>query len=284
MKKVIILLIGISCVLAACELADTSKTNQSDFIAVVGDNSKEAPMTAGEQAIVRQKEAIAREELAKPGAVKSLGNPSGDRAASRATYSEGALLGTWTRQQTKAYYCGPTAVQVVADYVWGTGPDKVKYTQKYISDTWTKTDANLQTILYLERNGLNGAVGTKMPSGFIYAYVHPADGAQWHSYLRTDIAGYSMPQVVSVSPKEPNFPYCLASWQNTSIAPGYYGHYIVLKEYLGVWDGTRTPLVGYEDGSGGYGGSTGSFMDPAYDIYQMIYKSNPNHSGNWIIW
>ena len=118
-----------------------------------------------------------------------------------------------------------------------------------------------------------------MPSGFTYAYVQPSSGSAWHSLLRTDIAGFYMPQVAAVSPKAKNKPYWLTSWANTSTAPGNYGHYIVLNGYSGVWDGTAGPTIYYDDGSKGYGGSTGSFNDTAIRVWAVITYGN-----GYVIW
>ncbi len=250
------------------------------------------PLTLAQQLIVQQKLAVAQQEQLTPGSIRSIPHPAGLHATligangtvrevtgvgavTAMADPEGAMVGTTARQQAKYDYCGPAAVQVVADYIWWTD----KYSQQYISDKWTKTDATQQTYVYRVRNGLNGAVGSMMPSGFIYDYKQPANGSAWHSLLRTDIMGYYMPQVASVSPKQAGKPYWLSSWARTSKAPGTYGHYIVLNGYYLVWDGTSNPSVYYDDGSGGYGGSTGPFEDPATHIWAVVTYGN-----GYVIW
>jgi hypothetical protein len=193
-------------------------------------------------------------------------------------YPQGALLGTWARQQAKWYYCGPATVQVASDYAWWT-PGSDKYSQQYISDKWTATDATQQTYVYKLTNGLNGAVGAMLPTGFKYAYLQPGSGSEWHALLRTDIAGFYMPQVVGTNPKAAGKPYWLTSWAKTSTPAGAYGHYIVLNGYDGVWDATSGPSIYYDDSSKGYGGSTGQFSDPATHVWAVITYGN-----KYVIW
>jgi hypothetical protein len=79
-------------------------------------------------------------------------------------------LTVYARQQTKSYYCGPAVVQIVSNFSWGKTGTANKYTQKTISDNWTHTDANGQTYLGDEINGMNQA--TKRPSNFVYMQKH----------------------------------------------------------------------------------------------------------------
>jgi hypothetical protein len=264
--------------------ADPTTTPDMSGFSVLVDPGGGPELTPAERAIARQKLALAQKEEMHPGTVKEISHPADMRVLYVPTDWDGAILGTFTRQQTKSYYCGPVAVQVTADYAWGMGPDRVKYTQQYISNTWTKTDYYGQTYLYKEVAGLNGAVGSRLPAGFLYMSARPSTGSSWHSLLRTDIAGYYMPQVSSVSPKQVGATYWLTSWANTSLPAGNYGHYIVYSGYIGIWDGTESPYLWYEDGSGGYGGSTGTFTDPATHLYYMQWLYNPNHAAGYVIW
>jgi hypothetical protein len=282
--------------------ADDSKFDMSGFADGLGPPVTYTPQ---QQAIIAQKEALAAQELRAPGTVYHMSHPAGrsityvyangTRVASDAMTPmvadpDGATLGTWTRQQTKSYYCGPTAVQVVGDFVWWTGPNTVHNTQQYISDTWTKTDATRSTMVNNEVRGLNGNAGSRMPAGFIYASAREANtvagGAAWHAKLREDIGGFGMPGVASVSPKQNGAPYQLPSWQGPGTAPaGNYGHYIVFNTYIGKWDGASpSPWIGYDDGSGGYGGGTGSYSASAKAIYWMMWDGNPNHTPGYFIW
>lgn len=89
-----------------------------------------------------------------------------------------------------------------------------------------------------------------------------------------------MPQVVGVAPHDQDAARWLYSWPTAHTS----GHYIVLTGCDGVWDGTDSPKVNYDDGSYGYGGSTGAFSDPATTIWYTITKPNPYHAADWIIW
>jgi hypothetical protein len=294
----------LAAVIASNAAAASPKFDMSGFSVQVG---TPVTYTSAQQAIIAQKEALALQELQSPGTVYRMSHPaglsatyvsaSGTRMSSNAMTPmvadpDGAIVGTWVRQQTKAYYCGPTAVQVVGDYAWQTGPNTVHNTQQYISNTWTKTDQLGQTPLANEVTGMNGNVGSEMPSGFIYASAREpntvAGGAQWHAYLREDIGGFYMPQVASVSPKQSGAAYQLPSWQGSGTAPaGNYGHYIVFAGYITKWDGNpgnTSPYLFYDDGSGGYGGGTGEWSDSDAAIYYMMWLYNSNHAAGYFIW
>jgi hypothetical protein len=280
--------------------AASPKLDMSGFSVQVGTPIADTPQEA---AIIRSKEAIAQQELLHPGTIFSMNHPAGLKAtyvlvggariapmaiSAAVGDPDGAILGSWTRQQTKAAYCGPTAVQVVADFSWNTGPNAVKYTQKQISDNWTKTDQLGQTPLANEVTGLRGAV--HLPSGFTYSSARQtndaAGGASWHAKLREDIGGYWMPQVASVSPKQVGATYQLPSWQGSGTAPaGNYGHYIVYYGYITKWDGSSSsPYLYYHDGSAGYGGGTGTWQASDLSIYYMMWLYNPNHAAGYFIW
>ena len=113
-----------------------------------------------------------------------------------------AYLATYYRAQNKSIYCGPAAVQVVSNYAWKMAATASKYTQSYISTTWTKTDANGQTLVYLERDGLNGSTAGHVPANFIYSLYQPTGGSDWYNKLVTDISTFKMPQVPSVAPHD----------------------------------------------------------------------------------
>lgn len=242
------------------------------------------PLTQEEQTIVALKEAAARREAAslKGAAGGGITPATCPFVATGATPNTACMpywgyISTTPRQQQKSYYCGPTAVQVVSNYAWGVVD---KYTQQYISTTWTNTDNDGQTYVWRVRYGLNGASAGHMPASFVYAEYQPTSASDWHNKLRTDVGTYAMPQVVGVAPHDQGATYWLYSWPTAHTT----GHYIVLTGWDGVWDGTVSPTVNYDDGSGGYGGSTGAYSDPATTIWYTITKSNPNHAPNWIIW
>lgn len=238
------------------------------------DGETYVPLTAAELAAVGKKTELAEESLASTARTAA---PNGIDATCR-NGTCGTILPTWFRHQAKSYYCGPAAVQVISNHAWRYGSSGNKYSQQYISDTWTHTDADGFTYVWRERLGLNGSTSGRYPWPFAEEYV--SSGAEWHNYVVVDATDWAMPTVAGVAPHDPNFGYYLTSWPSAIAA----GHYIVTRGWLYVWDNTRTPIVYYNDGSAGYGGSDGQYSDPAYDIYQTIKKANPQHAEGWIIW
>lgn len=208
--------------------------------------------------------------------------PPGDGASASPQTGCGSYWGylsTYARQQSKSYYCGPAAVQVVSNYSWGYGSTGNKYPQSTIA-TWSKTDINGQTLIGDAAFAVNTA--SILPPGFTYYAAQPSDGAQWHTWLREDINRWAMPMIASLAPHDPGAAYYLTSWPNPILA----GHYVVVNGWSGVWSGdaSRSPTVNYNDGSNGYGGSTGAFIDPAHDVWYVIARGNSKHSARWVVW
>ncbi|HEX5823291.1 MAG TPA: hypothetical protein VFY18_02425 [Candidatus Limnocylindrales bacterium] len=195
-----------------------------------------------------------------------------------------AYLTTYYRHQTKNYFCGPASVQVVANYAWKMASGSNKYTQQYISDHWTATDANGQTDISHEKVGLNSATDGHRPSNFIYSYyllsgTQVAAGRDWHNKLRTDVGSYQMPQVENVAPHDAGATYHLVSWP--SVHDGA-GHYVVADGWDTVWDGTYAnsqPTTTYDDGSAGYGGGDGHYTDPARTVFYTVWTHH-----KYILW
>lgn len=238
------------------------------------DGKTYVPLTADQLAAVEKKTQLAEQSLATTARTSA---PNGINATCRNGIC-GTILSTWYRHQAKSYYCGPAAVQVISNHAWNMPSGTNKYGQQTISDTWTHTDADGQTYVWRERLGLNGSTAGRYPWPYAEEYV--SSGAEWHNYVVVDATDWGMPSVALVAPHDPGFRYYLTSWP-TAI---YAGHYIVTRGWLYLWDGTRTPIVYYNDGSAGYGGSDGQFSDPAYDIYKTIKKSHEGHSEGWIVW
>lgn len=194
------------------------------------------------------------------------------------------FVAIYPRQQIKSYFCGPATVQQVINYTRGifSWDQRVNaFTQQQISDWWLKADLNGGTSPYTERIGMNA--GSRLPGGFTYYEYQVVSGADWHSKIITDVTGWNMPLTAAVAPHDVGFAYWLTSWE--SYKPVNTGHWIVMRGYYGKWDGTRNPLVYYTDSSGGYGGSTGRFYDPSFDVYQTLIKTNAVHTqGKWIVW
>jgi hypothetical protein len=94
---------------------------------------------------------------------------------------------------------------------------------------------------------LNAASAGYLPANFVYAEYQPPSPSDWHNKLRTGVGTYAMPQVVGVAPHGVGATRWLYSWPT----PHTTGHYIVLTGWNGVWDGTESPTVNYDDGSGG---------------------------------
>jgi hypothetical protein len=294
------------------------------FSVVAGNATAAAPsatiedgLSASDQAAASQKLALANKEIAHPGSVSggvtaSVLCPFGTSPAvslSTTTASSGGRINVtpstfcagyygWISarpvEQETSYWCGVATVQVVSDYAWGYQGSTHKWSQTYISNTWTHTGSE-GTSTTAEIGGLNSAVGAKLPNGFKYMGVWhvvngkktltgPLTGSEWHGYLRTDLsATYQMPMVVSVSPMDKNLTIGLHSWTSVGAPRQNAGHWIVIYGWDGVWDGTTGPIVGYDDSGIARTGGVQD-KDPALNVYAMIKQYNPNHGTNGVVW
>lgn len=247
-------------------------------------------LTPQEQQIVAAKLASAKaDQKAVEAAVKQgklapascpfvVGRSPGSVSPDTGCGSYWGYVSTYARQQQYSYWCGPAAVQVVSNYTWGYGSSGNKYDQGTIA-----TYAGTTTSGTLVGNEAAAARHFSiLPPGFTYTAQQASDGSQWHSWLRQDVNAYAMPQIAGVAPHDPTAAYWLFSWPNPSNGPA--GHYIVINGWTSAWDGTRNPTVNYNDGSAGFGGSTGAFIDPAYDMWYVIARANPNHAPRWVVW
>jgi hypothetical protein len=195
------------------------------------------------------------------------------------------FVSTYARDQDKWFYCGPATVQVVSNKQWGiysSNDNTNKYTQQKISDTWTLTDANGLTSPYREEVGLNGSTSGRRPSGFAYLRYQVTSGSDWHNKIVTDVTDWGMALTASVAPHDPGASYFLSSWPIPTTSGA--AHWIVIRGWYGLWDGSMSPYVYYNDSSRDEGGSTGAFSDPSFRVYQTLIKVNPNHEGKWIVW
>lgn len=240
---------------------------------MAGYTSALPPMTAAQRVTYEQKMAmLARLEQDAQAPTNGQAGHAVDAAlASR-------FVNTWERQQTTNYNCGPTAVQVVADYSWNMGPDRVKFTQSAISQNWTHTDTS-GTTTSNELAGANGVLSGSPRSSFVYAIANPSSGANWMSLLQVDV-NFTMPQILNLSPwwwsSSQGIWYYLVDWAGNQSTGG---HYVVANGYTGNWDGTSGPTVRFDDGAAGYGGGTGTYTDVQSDVYQLI-----SHHHNVVIW
>jgi hypothetical protein len=190
---------------------------------------------------------------------------------------------TYPKVQETSYWCGPASIQVASNYVWRMPQGTDRWSQSQIA-AWANTTSG-GTNGSNETAALNKATAGSpyLPANWIYLSATSSQvstGSRWHSLLRTDIASYSMPQIVSVAPKDPDSNVYLTSWANAKAQ--FAGHYIVLNGFQGAWDGTRGPIVTYDDSAIPPAGV--SAYDPAADIYAMIMKTNVNKRGVLVAW
>lgn len=168
------------------------------------------------------------------------------------------------RRQENNHYCGPASGQEIIN--WSRG-----YFYDNLGGENTTTNHRTQTQIagYMGTTGggtnggpiakaLNGtavergetpADGVLKPSpDFAYSYDAPADGAEFHSWIVTDIADWSMPLAPDVRPhKNADTLYYLPSWPRADSSAV---HWIVIRGYDGFWDGTDNQTVYYVDSSG----------------------------------
>jgi len=285
------------CATAVAVVLTSNAAAASPVASGPGGPGGDLPLTTAQRQNVANKEALGRQEQAHPGSV-ARGTASGpaqpaacaqlavDGTVSHpaACFQAWGFLYTYPRRQIKSYYCGVATVQVISNYSWNMGSNQDRYSQQYISDAWTKTDANGQTTAWYEAVGLQGATAgsPRLPSNFTYYYKRETSGSAWDADLRTDISSFHMPMATSVAPKDPDSPYVLASWSSNTIPAQYGGHWIVLNGWDGVWDGTTGPGVSFDDSGVGAYGTAGS--QSAYSMWQIINKANPNHAAGYVVW
>lgn len=182
-------------------------------------------------------------------------------------------LAAHPRQQEKWYYCGPAVVQVVSNFTWGRTTTN-KYSQTYISTTWTKTDATLQTYLADFIKGMNGA--SVLPAGFAYMQKHNPTFTDWHNTIIAGIYTWRMPLATSVRPHDPGATYWIISWPVAKSA----AHYIGLFGYRGyAYTANSDRKVYYTDTAGQFaapGVKAGNFWDISFDVYQTMMANNGN--------
>lgn len=242
------------------------------------------PLTAEEVvALVRKREAALASLLLDDMSTITGPNPTGTTVRCRSNGVCGRSLVVHARQQDNGIYCGPATVQEISNHAWGMNAVTNKYTQWHISQTWSFTDRDQQTYLSNERYALNQAVAKRYPWPYGEEYVDNGwhQGAEWHNYVVVDITDFGMPLVAGVAPHDLNVIHYLTSWPAISDQTG---HYIAIRGWYGLWDGTQNPIVYYVDSSKGWGGSTGGFSDPSMDVYETIRKGNMRHTPGWIVW
>ena len=215
-----------------------------------------------------------------------------DAATSTTCATPSYTLATYARRQVKDYYCGPATAQVIINRSRGVYSSNIDgqstttnyKTQTYIATklTWTNpangrvedTDDIGQTNAYMLANGLN--VLAKLPSGFAYAVVATGTGSQWHSKVITDTQQWHMAFATAI--KMTSSSQRLSSWD--PIPAGVtVRHWIPIRGYRGLWDGSNTPRVYYNDSSDRQGGGTGSYSDSSV----LVYNLNQWHTAR-VVW
>jgi hypothetical protein len=189
---------------------------------------------------------------------------------------------TYARRQSTDFYCGPATAQVIINHsrgifrskLNGEDPDTNYRTQSYIAKhltwynsaagRWENTDTIRQTNAYMLKTGLNDMA--KLPDGFIYAVVETGTGSQWHSKVITDTQKWHMAFGAAI--KMTSTSQRLSSWADIPSGVEVH-HWITIRGYSGLWDGTSGPKVYYNDSSDQQGGGTGSFIDPSIKVYRL---------------
>ncbi|HET8586983.1 MAG TPA: hypothetical protein VFM74_03820 [Candidatus Limnocylindria bacterium] len=202
-----------------------------------------------------------------------------------------ALL-TYARNQNNGYYCGPATAQVIINHSRGiyssdTNGENAATNyrkQSYIATRllwynssagrWENTNTIGQTNAYMLRNGLNELAD--LPSGFAYAVVPTGTGSEWHAKIITETYTWHMAFAASV--KMTSTTRRLVSW--SPIAKGTtVRHWLAIRGYNGLWDGTDAAKVLYNDSTAYLGGGTGSYSDSSLKFWQL----NTSHTAR-VVW
>jgi hypothetical protein len=198
--------------------------------------------------------------------------------------SPARTLKTNARQQNNYYFCGPASGQVVINLTRGissTNPKGEDATtnwrrQSKIADWMNTTSmgtggANLAA-------GLNNTNAVLKPTAdWVYSYANNGSMTAFHDKVITDIDGFGMPLILATAPHLMNAgPNFLESWPK--VVDGAH-HWIVLRGYDGL-PGSSAQIIKYQDSSGGFGGSTGSFDDSL----SVIYNVSKANQGGHVVW
>jgi hypothetical protein len=164
-------------------------------------------------------------------------------------------LDTRARIQSKDYYCGPASGQVVMNFTRGIFNNSLDGDST--STNWKTQDqvaAMMGTTYSAGTPGPKIVLGLNKPDGVVrpepdwtYAYEAAANGAEFHSWIVEDIGRWGMPVVPDVKPHQTGAEYFLPSWEEAY--PGS-KHWVVIRGYTSLWDGTDTPTVKYSDSAG----------------------------------
>jgi hypothetical protein len=280
---------GFVCALALVGIV-ASNAAAASWTSGPGGPGGDLPLTPAQQQNVATKAALGRQEAAVPGSVVHA-SKAGPLCAAPVGGSVAPLTGcgsaygfvtTYTRKQLNSYYCGVATAQVISNYFWNEGSGQDRYSQQWISDNWTKTDANGQTTAWYEAAGLQGATANspRWTAGFTYYYKVEPNGSAFDADVRLDVGYYNVPLTASVAPRDPGFPYWLVTWQN--VTPVVAGHWITLTGWVSPWDGTENPTVNYDDSAIGTNGTAA--YDPVYDVWQIVNHANSQHAAGYVVY
>lgn len=194
-------------------------------------------------------------------------------------------LATKARQQINSYSCGPASGQVVIN--WSRGYTSGSTSGEDVTTNWRKQSkiAEWMSTTTAGTAGANLAIGLnnanavqKPTSDWIYIYADNGSMQELYGKIVTDVAMYGMPLVLATAPHisgaGANY---LESWANY-VGPAH--HWIVVRGYTSSPADVSQALIQYQDSSGGYGGSTGSFDDKLAVIWQV---SKWNQGGH-VVW
>ena len=191
-------------------------------------------------------------------------------------------LATKARQQNNYYFCGPATGQVVIN--WTRGYTSTSLNGEDLSTNWRRQSKiaawmNTTTLGTGGANlaaGLNNANGVLKPtSDWLYIYADNGTQTAFYNKVVTDIDGFGMPLVLATAPHLANAgSNFLESWPK--VVDGAH-HWIVIRGYDGT---TSTPLIKYQDSSGGFGGATGSFDD----TLSVVYNVSKANQGGHVVW
>jgi len=197
------------------------------------------------------------------------------------------MLETRARQQINYYYCGPAAGQVVIN--WSRGIVVFNRTRAGAEDTtinWRK-QSTIGAWMKTTADGTGGAniaaalnrsdAVLKPVPDWIYLYDDSGSRTNFHSIVVTDVATYGMPVVLATAPHQADAgANYLTSWPD--VYDGAH-HWITIRGYTGL-PGSSAPTMSYNDSSGGFGGSTGTFTD----YVSVLWQVNDWNQGGHLVW
>jgi hypothetical protein len=194
-------------------------------------------------------------------------------------------LESWARQQITWYHCGPASAQVIINRtrnVVSSSTNGQSTTTNYRAQStiaaFMGTNESTGTSSWMLRDGLNqyadlAASGSRVAFTVLDDIDAGAD-FHWAMVVATWLLrrGAAVPVQMTASSQH------LASWTSTwwTRNPGAtVRHWVSVRGYNGLWDGSYGPTLAYTDSAGGYGGQTGNFTSAS----RLVYNLNQANSG-----